>query len=235
MSNVQTTIEHNSIVKLYQSVCPDGEITNKYSYIIGLPIHYRFNGQTGMVSREEYIIEDENFPVIDGRVQIGTKMSIVPIGYRFFNDALFLRKHDNTQELKQEEWVELFFINKNNLVSSILFNNSSCRELKKFLAKLQYSNLSLTQVQLNISSVKRENVKGKYSVAEFAGKLADEKLVNEYKEFSQDYPIYQASTIKDTATLTLVSDNYPVQLFGLTYEKKTGLLLKENTVHPSLN
>jgi hypothetical protein len=235
MSNVQINIDQNSIVKLYQSLCPEGEITNKYVYFHGLPIQYRFNGQTGMISREEYVIEDENVQAIDGRVQIGSKMTIVPIGYRFFNDKLFLRKNENTQDLKQEEWVELFFINKKNFVSSILFNNSSCRELKKFLAKLQYSNVSLTQVQLNVSSAKRENGKGKYCVAEFTGKLADENLVNEYKEFSQDYPIYQASTIRETAELLLVSDHYPVQLFGLTYEKKTGLLLKENTIQQSLN
>lgn len=230
MSNVQTNIDQNSIVKSYQSVSTEGEITSNYNYCVGSPIQYRFNGQSGSFNREEYIVGDENAVLIKDRVQLGSTFTIIPIGFRFFEDELFLRKNDETKELKREEWVELFFINDKNYVSSILFSNTSCRELKSLNAKLYYAKISLTQVEISINPVEKKHIKGEYFVAKFKAKPADGKLVIEYKEFSQDYPIFQENTIQQSATLTLVSDHYPVQLFGLTYNSKTGLLLNENTV-----
>jgi hypothetical protein len=178
MSNVQKNKQQKSIVKSYQSVSTDGEITSNYNYCIGSPIQYRFNGQSGSFNREEYIVGDENAVIVKDRVQLGSTFTIIPIGFRFFEDELFLRKNDETKELKREEWAEVFFINDKNYVSSILFSNTSCRELKSLNSKLYYAKMSLTQVEISINPIQKKNVKGEYFVAKFKAKPANENLVN---------------------------------------------------------
>lgn len=206
MSKPTTTANSNDLVRLYQSMDTDGVITSKYKYLPGSPKNYRFDGRTG----------DFN---IGGVKPVGKKIVIQPIAFRFMQDSLFARKDDNTGILKLEQWCEVYFVDESKAVCYIMFNNSSARSLLKLVESLFYEDIvengtmrsmELTDTVLTISSEKKENTKGKYSVATFDFEIAKPESVEEYRQLCQDVQVFSRDTITETAEIGLCSNSYPV-------------------------
>ena len=205
MSKTATTA--NDLVRLYQVANGEtGEITSKYKYLPGSPKNYRFDGRTG----------DFN---IGGVKPVGKKIIIQPIAFRFMQDSLFARKDDNTGILKLEQWCEVYFVDESKAVCYIMFNNSSARSLLKLVESLYYEDIvengimrsmELTDTVLTIASEKKENAKGKYSVASFDFEIAQTESIEEYRQFCQDLQVFSRDTITQTAEMGLCSKLYPV-------------------------
>ena len=205
MSKTATTA--NDLVRLYQVANSEtGEITSKYKYLPGSPKNYRFDGRTG----------DFN---IGGVKPVGKKIVIQPIAFRFMQDSLFARKDDNTGILKLEQWCEVYFVDESKAVCYIMFNNSSARSLLKLVESLYYEDIvengimrsmELTDTVLTIASEKKENAKGKYSVASFDFEIAQTESIEEYRQFCQDVQVFSRDTITQTAEMGLCSKLYPV-------------------------
>ena len=205
MSKTATTA--NDLVRLYQVANGEtGEITSKYKYLPGSPKNYRFDGRTG----------DFN---IGGVKPVGKKIVIQPIAFRFMQDSLFARKDDNTGILKLEQWCEVYFVDESKAVCYIMFNNSSARSLLKLVESLYYEDIvengtmrsmELTDTVLTIASEKKENAKGKYSVASFDFEIAQTESIEEYRQFCQDLQVFSRDTITQTAEMGLCSKLYPV-------------------------
>ena len=221
MSSQSTTA--NSLVKSYQSINDEGEIISKIKYVHGRPIQYRFNGQTGGFNKDQEYKEGEI--ATKGRVEVGELLTIQPIGFRMFKDKLFARKDDNTNELRAEDWAEIFFVNMERKVCSLMFNNSSYRALDAVMTSLAYNDKSLTDVKLNISSKEASSPKGPYYIASFKVTPATPESIKIYTEFCEDYFVYQASTIQQSAQISIASKHYPLHLFGITPEVASKILL----------
>jgi hypothetical protein len=213
----------NSFLKSYQAVNEHGEVYSKIKYINGRPIQYRFNGQTGGFNKDQEYKEGEI--VTKGRVEVGESLTIQPIGFRMFKDFLFARKDDVTKDLRAEDWAEIFFVNMDKKVCSLMFNNSSYRALDAVMTSLAYNDKSITDVVLNITSKEATNIKGNYSVANFKVTPATPESIKIYSEFCSDHTVYQASTIQKTAVISLASKNYPLHLFGITQEVASRILM----------
>ena len=206
MSSTKTaTAISNESVKLYQSISEHGEVTSNYKYLPGSPKNYRFDGRTG----------DFN---LGGVKPLGKKLSLQPIAFRFMEDELFARKSDSTGVVKRELWAEVFFIDSNNAVSFIMFNNSSARQLQKLIESLFYEDvvengslrsMELMDVVLSISGEKKENDKGKYFVTSFEFEVADNSKVLEYRQLCEDVQVFSRDTITQTAEIILWSNSFP--------------------------
>jgi hypothetical protein len=224
MSNKTATANSTELVKSYQFIDNDGVVVNEFNYQVGKPLQYRFNGQSGLFNRTPYLYETDN--VVDNRCMIGSKLVIQPIGYRTFNDSLFARKSStNENELKFEEWAEVFFVNDRGFVSSIMFNGTSLRDFSELLGQLFYADKTLEETQLTITCIKKEKGDKKWFSAVFVASEADVKLVEKYKDFSMDFPVFQADTVQKTAVIREASDYYPLHLFGLVKDFATGMIL----------
>ena len=205
MSKTATTA--NDLVRLYQVANGEtGEITSKYKYLPGSPKNYRFDGRTG------------NFN-LGGVKPLGKKLSLQPIAFRFMEDSLFARKSDSTGISKVEQWCEVYFVDESKAVCYIMFNNSSARSLLKLVESLYYEDIvengtmrsmELTDTVLTIASEKKENAKGKYSVASFDFEIAQTESIEEYRQFCQDLQVFSRDTITQTAEMELCSNSYPV-------------------------
>jgi hypothetical protein len=221
MSNPTAT--ENNLVKSYQSINEHGEIVSKIKYVNGRPIQYRFNGQTGGFNKDQEYLEGE--VATKGRVEVGETLTIQPIGFRMFKDKLFARKDGNSNELIAEDWAEIFFVNMERKVCSLMFNNSSCRALEAVMTILAYNDKNITQVVLNISSKQASSPKGPYYIASFKVSPATPESIKIYTEFCEDYTVYQASTVQQSAEISLASKYYPLHLFGITQEVASRILL----------
>ncbi len=190
MSNNKSTS-----LKSYQTVDEtNGEVLSIYRYLTGNPREYRFNGQVGKF-------------YLDGN-DIGAKLKMQPIAWRFFEENLFARD-------RKEEWGEVFFIDKDNCVAVVMFNNSSVNNLKKVMQSIFYRGSlqhpkTFADFVVNIASKEKTSEKGKYFIAEFDIEDADPEKVKEYREFALDHHIYREDTLTPTAVYnkSLVSDTF---------------------------
>lgn len=217
------TATANSLVKSYHSVNEHGEVFNKIKYVNGRPIQYRFNGQTGGFNKDEEYLPGE--VATKGRVEVGETLTIQPIGFRMFKDKLFARKDDITNDLRAEDWAEIFFVNIERKVCSLMFNNSSYRALDAVMTTLAYNDRNLTQVVLTISSKQAISPKGPYYIASFKVAAATPESMKIYTEFCEDYSVYQASTVQQSAVISIASQHYPLHLFGISQEVASRILL----------
>lgn len=167
-----------------------GEVTSKILYSKGLPKEYRFNGQTGKFN-------------IDGEIDKGTTLELVPLAWRVFEAELFGRG-------RVDLWAEIFFIDDESCVSAIMFNNTSVQILQKAFAKLVYQRLTLSEVKMKISTEQRKNEKAKstYHVAVFEFEKADPDFCLMMQEFALDFPIYRADTVTDSQVQQIASKTY---------------------------
>ncbi|MBB5287075.1 hypothetical protein HNQ92_005237 [Rhabdobacter roseus] len=177
---------------------PETEVLSKtIKYMPGSPRQYRFNAQTGRFN-------------INGIQDVGDRFSFQPIAWRIFEDDLFARG-------RIEAWAELFFVDRQGAMSSLMFNNSSVYELRRLMERLFYDDLKLSDVVLKVTSEKKVNEKvtpkGTWYLAVFEYEAADPAQVVELTAFAQSHPIYRAETLTRAAEHSLISESYA---YGLT-------------------
>ncbi|AEI50255.1 hypothetical protein [Runella slithyformis] len=176
-----------------------GEIIfeDKYLYFEGRPREYRYNGQNGQFNRYgTEILTDKSNKILQS-------FTFQPIAFRIFDDCLFGRAGS-------EAWAEIFFIDSENTVSGIMFNNTSVQELMRLLEPLMYSRKKLTDV---ILTARPEKVSSKsdpsktWYIARFTYEFAEPETIQEYQEYTADRRIFRAETITPNQFLRLYSPN----------------------------
>jgi hypothetical protein len=204
MKDNQTEINDNQKEGLVPSPAADvqkkedlsGE--QKYLYFEGRPREYRFNGQNGQFN----LYGDRVLTDASGRLL--STFSFQPIAYRIFEDCLFGRS-------VRELWAELFFVDSDNCVASIMFNNTSVNELYRLLEPILYERKSLCDVILRI---KPERVQSKndpsksWYIARFAYEPAKPELIAEMREYVKTHRVYRGETLTVSAQHKLVSQGY---------------------------
>ena len=180
---------HNALVPTHEQ---------KYLYFEGRPREYRFNGQNGQFNLYgDRILTDKS-----GRLL--SSFSFQPIAYRIFEDCLFGRS-------LRELWAELFFVDEDNCVASIMFNNTSVNELYRLLEPILYERTSLCDVVLTI---KPERVQSKndpsksWFISRFTYETAKPEQIAEMREFVRTHRVYRNETLTVSAQHKLVSQGY---------------------------
>jgi hypothetical protein len=190
-------------LKSYQQLIVDedtGEevVADMYTYLPGRPREYRFNGQNGQFNLygERILMDDKGKPL--------NYFIFQPISYRFFEDTLFGRT-------EKEMWAELFFIDAQNCVSAIMFNNTTVAELFRLMEPMHYEKISLLDVVL---TVKAEYVRSQkdpskaWYIGRFSYNLAPKEVTHRYREYVNDRPVFRAETINPHADIKVMSRAY---------------------------
>jgi hypothetical protein len=188
--------------KSYQAYNQDADtgeniLADKYLYYEGRPREYRFNAQNGQFNLygERILMDSKGKPL--------QAFSFQPIAYRIFEDALFGRAD-------RETWAEIFFIDAQNCVSAIMFNNTSVSELYRILEPVFYERMTLCDVVLTACP---ERVTSKsdptktWFISRFSYEFADADKVKELNSYAKDRRIFRQETISPTATYRLISSN----------------------------
>jgi len=176
-----------------------GEVYNepRIAYVEGQPLSYRFDGKTGRF----------NF---NGKNDLGKEFAFQPICWRQFTGNLFDRK-DSTR------WVEFYFIDENQCVSTILFNNSSELNFTKALKDLVYSRKKLEEMQVTVTTEKLnyevalpdgQAQKGVYYAAVFSFSEGNKEARILGRDVCRAYSIYTDLTARATKTNARVSIGY---------------------------
>lgn len=193
---MENNIVKNTGIKPYQLLNEEtGEVKNRFKYMKGMPRQYRFNGQNGRFN-------------LDGSEDKGTSLEVVPIAWRVFTAVnLFGRE-------RLEKWVELFFVDAQNCVSSTMFNNTSANVFQELLGKLMYADLTILEVVLSITADRRTNttVNSTYYIAQFSFKTAEPETVSMFTAYTADVPIYREDTVTETENIILASLSYRTDL-----------------------
>lgn len=166
---------------------------DKYLYYEGRPREYRYNAQNGQFNLYgNQILTDKTGKILQS-------FSFQPIAFRIFDDCLFGRAGS-------EAWAELFFIDADNAVSAIMFNNTSVSELMRLLEPLFYQKKNLTDVVLTAKPEKvtsKSDTSKTWYIARFSYELADPEKVQELQEYTADRRIFRAETITPNQFLRL--------------------------------
>ncbi|GAB2778765.1 hypothetical protein GCM10027275_22780 [Rhabdobacter roseus] len=198
-----TNQNEEASLRPYQLVKVDEEtgenaVMNKYLYFEGRPREYRFNGQSGQFNLYgDRILTDEK-----GRTLMA--FSFQPIAYRIFEDTLFGRT-------VRELWAEIFFIDNENCVSSIMFNNTSVSELYRMMEPILYERQTLCDVLVTVRPEKvfsKSDPTRSWFIARFSYETALVEKVREMREFTRDCRIYRSETLTSSAQHKLISRSY---------------------------
>ena len=156
------------------------EVVSKYKYLEGHPRNYRFDAKEGVFS-------------INGTEKVGRSLTFQPITWRIFTDSIL------GQPAKQ--WAELFFIDEQKCVSTILFHGYSVDNILRLIEPLYYDDYTLANLVLTATAERKENTriqpKGVYYIAKFRYELADTDLTKQRQEFAQENPIFRHDTLTD--------------------------------------
>jgi hypothetical protein len=130
-------------------------------------------------------------------------LEISPMAWRIFNADLFGRKN-------RDIWAELFFIDVDNCVCSVMFNNTSAQILQTLLSQLVYDGLAFEDILLKVTSEKRTNekVNGTYYIAQFSYTPLELDSLTLHKDFAGDFLIYRQDTVSVEEEIILCSEFY---------------------------
>jgi len=181
------TMEPITGIKSWQTINGQtGEVISKYKYLEGHPRNYRFDAKEGVFS-------------IDGKHKIRRSLTFQPIVWRIFTDSIL------GQPAKQ--WAELFFIDEQKCVATILFHGYSVDNILRLIEPLYYDDYTLANVVLTATAERKENTKiqpkGVYHIAQFRYELADTDLIRQRQEFAQENAIFREDTVTGTARFRL--------------------------------
>ncbi|HEV7349048.1 hypothetical protein [Telluribacter sp.] len=195
--------EEEQNLRSYQLVRTDEEsgetlVMDKYLYFEGRPREYRFNGQSGQFNLYgDRILTDEK-----GRML--TTFSFQPIAYRIFEDTLFGRT-------VRELWAEIFFVDDEDCVSSLMFNNTSVNELYRMMEPILYERQTLCDVTVTVRPEKvfsKSDPTKSWFIARFSYETAPASRVRELREYARDHRIYRSETLTSGAQHKLISRSY---------------------------
>jgi hypothetical protein len=171
-------------LKLYQRLQEGStQAINKYKYLTGHPRQYRFDAKEGIFN-------------INGSQKLGRTLTFQPVAWRIFTD--------NILNMGTKNWAELFFIDEQGCVSSILFHGYSVDNIFRLIEPLYYDELTLADVVITATAEKKENTKiqpkGVYYIANFTYVMADTEKRAEFREFAQDIPLFRQETLTQAAS-----------------------------------
>jgi hypothetical protein len=143
-------------------------------YLEGHPRQYGFDTATGVFS-------------LNQAGPLGRSLTIQPIGWRIFTDNIL---HRGTRR-----WAELFFIDQQQCVATILFQDGSVARLARLLEPLYYDDLTLADVLLNMVAERRDHAPAddRY-VAHFGMTPADPARTLALKHYAQTHRIFRHET-----------------------------------------
>jgi hypothetical protein len=212
-------------LKSYQELVIDTEtgeevVADKFLYLPGRPREYRFNAQNGQFNLygERLLLDAAGKPV--------NYFSFQPISYRFFEDCLFGR---STTEM----WAELFFVDAQNCVSSIMFNNTTVAELFRLMEPMHYEKISLLDVVLTVKSeyVKAKNDPSKaWYIGRFSYQIAPKEVTRMYRDYVHDYAVFRAETINPHADIKVMSRAYAKVLDNEAHLQFHGIAKPEEVI-----
>ena len=218
MQSEKTESQNQFMVPAVDENTGEETMQAKYLYFEGRPREYRFNGQNGQFNLYgDRVLTDKS-----GRLL--SSFSFQPIAYRIFEDLLFGRS-------MRELWAEIFFVDEDNCVASIMFNNTSVNELYRLLEPILYERKSLCDVVLTI---KPERVQSKsdpsksWFIARYSYTPAKPESIIEMREYIKLHRVYRAETLTVSAQHKLVSQGYYMAIEPLDDYSLQGSL-PENT------
>lgn len=175
-----------TFLKSYQMISEEGSIESKYLYLEGSPRQYRFDAKEG-----RFKIYEEVLP--------SRELTFQPIAWRIFSADIL--------GMGQKNWIEIFFVDKEDCVSSILFHEYSLQTFKNAIEPLYYKRKKINEMVFTVSPVQKESKSvqangAKYFVAEFHMQPAEAAKVEEYKELVSDISLYRNDTISGTSQVS---------------------------------
>ena len=190
--NVAELAAQNSHVQILN---PD--FGDEILYIEGQPRDYRFDARNGTFKLgEEEILTDHNGQPLKS-------FTFQPLAWRIFTDTLFGRE-------REEIWAEIFFVDSENCLSVIMFNNSSVKELQKLIQPLFYKRKKLSEVVLTMTPESHENTKIKpkatYFIAKFKMEDAMPERIEAFGQYADCNRIYRLDTLTNGAIYHFVAD-----------------------------
>ena len=172
-------------------------VVKEIRYREGSPKQYRADAKTGTFN-------------INGRTEVGNSLTFHPIAYRHFRDNLFNRG--------EMEWIELFFIDENNCISSIMFSGYSLKNMRRFTGELFYENVTLTDVVIEVTWEKHKNeaANAVYHIASFnVVEEVSDKVKEAVAALVGNVEIYRHDTITPTCMmLEKVNYRFPKSLLS---------------------
>lgn len=165
-----------------------GEI-RPLKYRVGSPRPYRFDAGKGQVNREGQ----------ETITKSGEPFSFIPVAGRFFNDNLF--------EMGRKKWAEMFFVNQNGILCSILFHTYTVDSLQEIESDLFYDDLQIQSVILTVKPEEKTSKKldeatqkpMKYYIGKWSFEPAKPEVLEAMKAMISNQDIYQRETFKPTA------------------------------------
>ncbi|MGI4822623.1 MAG: hypothetical protein ACRYFV_15545 [Janthinobacterium lividum] len=160
-----------------------GEIIEKprFKYLPGHPRQIRADLKAGVFN-------------VNGQEVLGKSLTFIPVALRVFSD--------NILNMGRKLWAELFFVDNSGAVCAVLFHGYSVENLQKLNAGLFYDDLRLTDVELTVTTAKKQTEKeGKpatYYIAEFSYTPADPAEVEARRQFVADVDLYREDTLTGT-------------------------------------
>lgn len=213
MSKYLKVNEETGEFEFVTTVNKKGETVPVLKHMPGNPKQYRFNGQTG-----QFNLNGEK-PLLDANKKPIKSFSIQPIAYRFFEENLFARN-------KKDQWVEVFFIDDKDAVSSIIFSSSTANNLISLTRELFYEDCTICDIILTVTPEQKENKKtdgGKYYVGNMSFELADQEYAKELHLLDSILKVHRQDTLTDTAIYSLFGgaffEEYVPQLIASTEQK----------------
>ena len=168
-----------------------GEVVDKYKYLEGHPRQYRFDAKEGVFN-------------INGTDKLGRTLTFQPLAWRIFTDDIL--------NMGTKNWAELFFIDENNCVATVLFHGYSVDNIFRLIEPLFYDDLTLADVVITAIAEKKENTKitpkGTYYIASFSYKMADVEQTVSIKAYANDRRIFRQETLTDVANYKTAMNFY---------------------------
>ncbi len=148
------------------------ESRNGIIYFPGNPRQYRADCQAGV------------FKIGESEI-IGSSLAMEIISFRDFDDAIFGYPY--------QKWLEVFFIDKDNTVSHILFKTESSGNFLELLRKLTIALKAIGTCIVTAKMFKRTNDNGTYFAVEFEAVENNPERVKKLAQFvNNNNQIYSA-------------------------------------------
>ena len=168
-----------------------GEVVPAYKYLEGHPKQYRFDAKEGIFT-------------INGVEKVGRTLTFQPIAWRIFTDSIL--------NMGTKNWVEIFFVDEKNCVSSLLFHGYSVDNIFRLIEPLYYDDLTLADVVIRAVAEKKENTKiqpkGVYYIATFSYQMGEVEKSGKLKQFAREHRVYRQETLTDLADCQVSANFY---------------------------
>ncbi len=138
------------------------EDNNGFIFFPGHPRSYRADCKSGV------------FKIGESEI-IGSSFNLEILSFREFPDTLFGYPYP--------DWLEIFFVDRENVVSHILFKTESIGNFLELLRKLTIAKLQLGTCIVTAQMSKRVNDYGTYFAVEFSATNNEQKRVKQLAEF----------------------------------------------------